>query len=608
MAPKYNQTTVVIAFLAMFSNVAFAQDQPREQPGPTAALTVERPWQKITVPSVAQAAANFRRPPPEYGLTLWWGWEGPVSEEVIARDLDEIKARGIRCVLIEAGYDMQAPYLSPGWFDLIRFAVDQAGQRGMRVWVADEGKYPSGFVGGKFSDERPDLCMQALMPAAHLDLASGETIFCQFPPEIVSAAAVNLSDNSTQIIDVRCGKLCWTAPQGKWRIILVQPQFRSSNTRSVRNPTRGKDPKDSLCDYLNPDATRQFLAWTHEQYRKAVGPEFGRTFLGFMGDEPDYSISGIPWTPQIFAKFVQCKGYDVRPYLALFFAPQLNAEARRAKADYWDVWSDMFRENFFRIQADWCAQQRLEYIVHLNHEDQMPALVRSEGDFFKCMRYVQVPGIDTIRNQIWPGTVADFPKYASSAAHLFGRPRVFSESFAAYRTRPNVEQAKWVIDHQLVRGVNLIQVMFYPSSARGRGGFSGWMASDEFPAVVEYVNRAAYLLSLGRPAAQIALYHPTASMWLGDEEADKTTLDVMRQLLERQRDFDFVDEQALSTILHLDGGTLKNLSGQGYGAIVIPAASAISKAALDRLRAFAARADASSSLGQNHLLWWIKLF
>jgi len=550
-----------------------------------AALAAERPWQAINEPSVAEVAAGFQTPPPENGLVLWWGWEGPVTEAAILRDLDAIKARGVRSVLIEAGYEMSAPYLSPGWFDLARIAVDQARRRGMRVWVEDEGKYPSGFAGGKFSAERPDLRMQGVVVAERIAVAAGETVSRKLPPETVSAVAVNLDDNSIQLLDVRSGELRWTAPaQGKWQVLVVEHQFRTSVTRAVSNPTRGKDDTNSLCDYLNPEATRQFLAWTHEQYKKAFGAEFGRTFLGFMGDEPDFAH--MPWTPKLPAEFERRKGYDARPWLASFFATHLSDEARRVKADYWDVWSDLFRENFFRVQADWCAANNVEYMVHLNNEHIMPSLVRSEGDYFKDMRYVQIPGIDTIWNQIWPGNVADFPKYASSAAHVFGRPRAFSESFAAYRTRPDAAQAKWVMDYQLVRGINLFLVMMYPSSAAGRT-VRGWIASDEFPGVAAYVNRAAYLLSQGRPAAPIALYHPTSSLWMGDEAANKSVLDVARKLLERQRDFDFVDEQALSSILTLEGGALKNLSGQRYRAVIVPSVSVISKAALERLRSFA---------------------
>ncbi len=560
-----------------------------------------RSWQAISVPTTAEVAAHFDSPPPEYGLVLWWGWEGPITEDVIRRDLDEILARGVRCVMIEAGYDMVEPYLSPGWFALVRFAVAEARRRGMRVYLVDEGKYPSGFAGGRFSAERPDLRMQGLGVCERIAVAPGETLSRQLPPEVLGAIAVNTVDQSSQALDTRSGTLRWTAPAdeissaGQWEVWLVDRGFRTSVTRAASNPTRGKDAANSLCDYLNPAATRQFIVFTHAGYEAVLGDEFGRTVLGFRGDEPDYAH--VPWTPDLPTAFERRKGYDVRPHLASFFAPQPSDEAQRARADYWDVWSDLFSERFFRIQAEWCAAHGLAYLVHLNHEDKMAALVRSEGDFFRAMRYVPVPGVDAIWNQVWPDRVADFPKLASSAAHLAGRPRAFSESFAAYRVRPTVDQARWVIDHQFVRGINWLEVMFYPSSAAARER-SGWLASDRFPALATYVQRASYLLSIGRPTAQIALYYPTDSLWLGDEAADGSAWAIARALLERQLDFDFVDERALSSLLTLEDGVLFNPSGQGYRAVVLPSLSALSQAALDRLRAFAASGGQVIFLGR----------
>ena len=58
--------------------------------------------------------------------------------------------------------------------------------------------------------------------------------------------------------------------------------------------TRAKDSQYSLIDYLNADATRAFLKITHETYKQAVGDEFGKTVLGFFGDEPDYTCF-MPW-------------------------------------------------------------------------------------------------------------------------------------------------------------------------------------------------------------------------------------------------------------------------------------------------------------------------
>ena len=44
------------------------------------ALAAQRPWQQITVPSVREAAANFRTPPREYGAIHWAIWGGELSQ------------------------------------------------------------------------------------------------------------------------------------------------------------------------------------------------------------------------------------------------------------------------------------------------------------------------------------------------------------------------------------------------------------------------------------------------------------------------------------------------------------------------------------------------
>jgi len=564
-------------------------------------LNAQRPWQQFSDLSLKKVAANFKSPPSEYGMILWWGWDGPMSDTVIKRDLDRIKTMGFQGVMVEAGYGMTAKYLSPEWFTLVKVAVGEAKNRGMCVWIEDEGKYPSGFAGGKFSNERPDLKMQGLVVTERIDAKGGESISKKLPYYTISAAAFNNDDKTSKIIDVSTGEINWQVPEGNWRIFLAGSRFRSSVTRSVNNPARGKDTTASLFDYLNPMATRQFLDWTHEQYKKYIGSEFGKTFMGFMGDEPDFAYT--PWTPEILKEFKARKGYDVTPYLASFFVPQPNEETKRIKADYWDVWSDLFRDNFFKVQSDWCRENNIEYIVHLNHEDQVPGLVKSSGDFFKNMRYVGAPGIDAIWAQIWMDHVADYPKLASSASHLFGRPRSFTESFAAFTHRPSVPQAKWVLDYQLVRGINSVQIMFMSAStARARpvavpmnaqGGTpsqavrrTSFFMSDTFPPIASYINRATYLLSQGRPAGRLGVYFPTSSMMYGDNESNTSTLEIARQLMEQQHDFDFIDEQSLTSILKIGKGSMANLSGQLYKAIIVPSVSVISKASLLKLQQF----------------------
>jgi hypothetical protein len=566
-------------------------------------LNAQLAWQHFSDITLKEISSYFQSPPPEYGMILWWGWDGPMTDTVIKRDLDRIQAMGFNGVMVEAGYGMTAKYLSPEWFSLVKVAVDEAKIRNMRVWIEDEGKYPSGFAGGKFSNERPDLKMQGLVVTEKIDPKSGETVSRKLPYYSLSAVAFNTDDKISKIIDVSSGELNWKVPEGNWRIYLAGYQFRSSVTRSVNNPSRGKDTTASLMDYLNPQATRQFLDWTHEQYKKYFGNEFGKTFMGFMGDEPDFAYT--PWTPEILKEFKIRKGYDVKPYLASFFVPLLSEEAKRAKADYWSVWSGLFRDNFFKVQADWCSENNIEYIVHLNHEDQLPGLVKSSGDFFNNMRYVGVPGVDAIWAQIWMDKVADYPKLAASAAHLFGKPRAFTESFAAYTYRPTVPQAKWVLDYQLVRGINSVQIMFM-SASTGRATTqpsqtprrTSFFMSDTFPPVARYINRATYLLSMGRPVCKTGLYYPTSAMWYGDNEANTSTLSAAQQLMEQQRDFDFIDEQSLSSIMTVDNGSIKNLSGESYKAVIIPAITIIPGTVYKKLQQFSSSGGKVVFLGK----------
>ena len=175
-----------------------------------ALLAADRPWQQLSAPTASEAAARFPAPPAEYSPTCWWGWDGPITERVITRDLDGFLARGVRAVTIEPGYKMDnAPYLSPAWFQTIKTAVQAAKKRDMRIWLVDEGKYPSGFAGGKFSSEHPELGMQALVAGERIPVAAGETLQRKLSGETVGALALNQQDNTSRRIDLGSGELNW---------------------------------------------------------------------------------------------------------------------------------------------------------------------------------------------------------------------------------------------------------------------------------------------------------------------------------------------------------------------------------------------------------------
>ncbi len=560
----------------------------------------DRPWQQLQDPTAAQAATDFKDPPPEYSSQFTWGWAGNVTKDVIDRDLDTMKSLNVRAVWIEPGRSATATYLTPDYFNMMKVAVQEAKTRDMRIWVDDDGGYPSGFAGGKFTLDRPDLRMKALDASQQVPVTTGSTFSRQLDDTTICALAYNRDSNTWQTLTPVNGQVNWTVPAGNWTVVLPRWSFKSGPTKSATNTSGAKDNEHSLADYLSPEAGKLFTQWTMGSYKDAVGDEFGKVFLGFRGDEAAFGFN--PWTPDLPAEFLKRKGYDIRPWLPAIaairigvsagqsrIAPQTTSldPAHRAFADYCDVWSSLMAENFFDAEADWCAANNLEMQIHIEHEEILPQMAIADGDYFKAMSHMGMPGIDTIWNQIWPGTVNDFPKLASSAAHLNGRPHAMIEALAAYNPQPDITQARWIMNEVLALGITHVEWMFWPASTSGPRPPRGLYGDPGFPTLAAFVNRASYLLGEGKPAAQIGVYIPSSSFWFGDTQANDDFKNVVHQLLQDQRDLDYVDEGALSGGLVRQGGAFINKSGQAYRAIIVPPVDAISKASLDNLHAFA---------------------
>jgi len=637
------------------------------------ALYGAQPYRKITMPTVAEAAAKFVQPQKEYSAIHWAIWGGLQTKVRILSDIQKIYANGGGVYMINTSRGVRPEYLSPEYMELVKFVVQECKKRGMKVWIEGDCGYPDGFAGGLISKEYPQLGMQGIVADAHVTVAAGQTLDIPLPPDTLGIVANPhlrmvasptdapvptskefplpadrnfkytvprggagqltielpnadvrynlmvgepfamrlLPDTKGIVLLARAergrirgsrggdsggpdreappgkvvpipadGHLLWAAPAGTgdWELTFIRHAYRTSPTRNDNGEDAGvtKDTLYSLIDYLDPKSTDTYLKLIYETYERAVGDEFGKTVLGFRGDETDFT--GVnPWTPRLLETFQKVKGYDFKPYIPLIFGGgQLTPEAQRAKADYWDVWSAMFRDNFYQRLERWCNKRNMEFMVHLNHEEKMlgrgEGMISNEGSFWRDMYFVGVPGIDNL-NQIGPSIIADFPKLAASAAHVNGHPQVWAEEGGG----PG-QIGRFVANYQLVRGVNFMNIRGLQST---NGAAIGW-----------YASRAQQLLASGRPAAQVAYFHPTDSMWMGDQESDdvlgRPTNNLVTQLLEHQIDFDHIDADGLVSVVSLHGAGLRNLSGQTYRAVIVPTSSVIQKAVLNRLRAFAA--------------------
>ncbi len=262
---------------------------------------------------------------------------------------------------------------------------------------------------GKFKWTAPrggmwEVAFQGSVGEARYSVASGQTLTIPLPAGTKSILANTrgrgslavrgpapraAAQPSTVLPLPADGQFQWTPPgTGTWEVTFVRHLYRSSPTRYGQRAdgTRDKDSLYSLIDYLDPQATDTYIKLVLEPHEKAAGDEFGKTILGFRGDETDFT-GFLPWTPKLLETFQSQKGYDLKPYIAQFFATPISPEAQCARADYYDVRSGMFRDNFYKRMVDWCRARHMEYMLHLNHEETMlnrnggEDMTKNEGSF-----------------------------------------------------------------------------------------------------------------------------------------------------------------------------------------------------------------------------------
>ena len=102
-----------------------------------------------------------------------------------------MKSLGYGAVTVQYGFGVPFAYLSPEYFKFFRTFVEEAKKREMRVWIVDDAGYPSGFAGGKFSAEKPELRMQALELADPIAVNGGDVVSRTVSPETVAVTAVD---------------------------------------------------------------------------------------------------------------------------------------------------------------------------------------------------------------------------------------------------------------------------------------------------------------------------------------------------------------------------------------------------------------------------------
>lgn len=322
-------------------------------------------------------------------------------------------------------------------------------------------------------------------------------------------------------------------------------------------------------DLMIKESTDAFIELTHELYKESVSEFFGDTIVGVFSDEPNGGSR--PFRKELEEIFEERYGYSFRPFLPEFLGKKaVEGKACKAVADWLDICSEQFCKNYLATEKKWSNENDMLFLGHLNGESNpMGGNTYSHFGVLRALRNFDIPGIDAIWRQIFPGKKNDdpkspsytnkfYPRYASSAASQIGSHYAITESFGVYGSGLTFDEMRFALAAQAVRGINIFNFMFFPYAREGV-----WMAG-EMPFIMEnqacyadmkpfnkYTERLTYLAELGTNKSETALYIPIKDSYLipHNEKNDPKNNVFERtadELEDSQIPFEFVDDDVFT--------------------------------------------------------------
>ncbi|MFH1549252.1 MAG: glycosyl hydrolase [Planctomycetota bacterium] len=575
--------------------------------------------------------ADIKNPSNEFRPAPFWFWNHRLDEKELLHQIDEMAEQGLGGFVMHARHGLHTPYLGSEWMQLTEKCCEKAEKMGLWAWLYDEENWPSGVVGGRLLDDFPQFRMSQIFISDQTRTEGGKEFSWQ--PErgegllYILACRDDLDDweeRLEKMIDLSTsyeegkGLVC-SLPAGMWRVIAFGKAI-------YRGSFAG-----GYLDVFNRAATEKFIEYTHAVYTERVGRFYGRCLKGVFTDEPSMYRStverSVQWTDSLPEVFEERHGYPLaRALLAQF--EETGPRMVKYRNDFFETATVLYRENYFRPLFEYCEKHNILSIGHVDFEGEYLSQIREQGDFFETAKYMHWGGCDTLTDTTWPRPGYSTNnllgvKFASSAAHLLGKPRVMDEAFGvASGWDLNLSTIRWLADWQVAMGANY----FIPHAAYySLEGFRKWECPpDEFyhnpywkyyRLFTDYLSRLCYLFSNGRHRARVALLSPVAaargllqarklphSTAYPSEDTSaagqiQNTLEkVSEALLRHQFDFDLLNEEILQKAeIHkgTDGITRLAVKGRDGGVLedfellVLPAAKVISRKTMDKLGEFA---------------------
>lgn len=526
--------------------------------------------------------------------TRWWWMGSAVDSTNLHNLLAEYARAGIGAVEITPIYGVQGndaneiKFLSPEWMRMLRTVENEAAADNMIVDMNQGTGWP--FGGPEVSEEDAACRIFFVVDT----VANGQESKKEIPER-----------------DRRMAKLIKTSrralPDGRDEVIRA---YESRTFQQVKRAAPGGE--GLVLDHLNGEAVARYL----DKFDKAFSATSTNWPHAFFNDS--YEVYNANWTPLLPVEFKKRRGYDILDSL-----PQLLGlvdDGNAVLADYRRTISELLLENFTRQWTEWAHRRgvKVRNQAHgspANLIDIYAAVDIPEIEGFGLSDF-GIKGLRTDKGFTRKNdSDVSMLKYASSAAHITGKPLTSSETFTwlTEHFRTSLSQMKPDLDLMFSCGVN--NVYFHGTTySPGEAAWPGWKfyASVDMsptntiwrdaPALMEYIARCQAMLREGRPDNDFLVYLPVGDMWkkrlkpgtaglmmeFSIHQIKNLAPEFIESIMEIDSlgyDTDYISDQYLMTS-SFDGKNIVTAAGTPYKALIVPGSGNLSaplKAHLDSL-------------------------
>ena len=391
---------------------------------------------------------------------------------------------------------------------------------------------------------------------------------------------------SEEIIDITQhmtsdGKLAWNAPkEDAWTILRIG--HVNEGRKNAPAPPAGTGWE---CDKLSTEGPEAHFAGYIG--RLTDGALQGGMLNGMLLDS--WECYSQTWTLKMEQEFNERKGYALRSWIPAIFGYVIdNPETTsRFLRDWRSVIGDLFANKFYRRMAELGHEQGLTVVYETAGGDVFPA------DIMEYFKHADFPMCEFWHPYTtgYVGSLNFKPiKPTTSAARLYGKPRVAAESFTSFDLHWNehFEFLKDYADYHFIEGVthNVFhtythnpQINFLPpGTSMGSKigtpflrGQTWWPYMKEF---TTYLARCSYLLERGQSVSDVLWY-------LGDEISHKPDQEYP---FPAGYKYDYCNPDVLLNRLSVKDGMVVTPEGLSYKFIWIPENKRMLPETLERIQ------------------------